>query len=81
MKLLLNPTQAFRELNVQVKKIAMGDHHTLVLGDDHAVYAMGDNTQYLSNECFILDVNWVLAITVWSGPPSVSARSGSTIAR
>lgn len=32
-------------MNVQVKKIVMGDHHTLVLGDDNAVYAMGENTQ------------------------------------
>lgn len=53
MKLPSIVIQAFRELNVQVKKIAMGDHHTLVLGDDHAVYAMGDNTQYASLRSFI----------------------------
>ena len=38
--------QAFRELNVQVKQIAMGDHHVLVLGDDMNVYSMGENTVY-----------------------------------
>ena len=40
--------QAFRELNVQVKKIAMGDHLVLVLGDDMNVYSMGENTVYVA---------------------------------
>ena len=39
--------QAFRELNVQVKQIAMGDHHVLILGDDMNVYSMGENAVYV----------------------------------
>lgn len=31
-------------MNVQVRDVAMGNHHTLVLGDDSVVYAMGENT-------------------------------------
>ena len=39
-------------MNVQVKKIVMGDGHTLVLGENpeenkNIVFAMGDNTEYL----------------------------------
>lgn len=31
-------------MNVQVRDIAMGNQHVLVLGDDNVVYAMGENT-------------------------------------
>ena len=78
-------------MNVQVKKIAMGDHHTLVLGESleenkSIVFAMGENTEYvfvsLSHyDDDIVDVNLVLVTIVWNGHLSVCVRSGSTTVR